>query len=177
MTIKKLTLAAAFCALAFLSTQAQDPRCKIESKYDRLRDWTEVLCTIQTAGKLDLIIVATHKGKKVTERPLYTLVFTYFDNEAFPNEPLKYDKAEGLFILADEHRRQIPLIDYRTTTSETSLRGRVIHIEGWKAALDRETLAFIVGAKRTGLRIAETEIVLTDDALSRLRDFVAQLEK
>jgi hypothetical protein len=172
----RLTLAALMAVLLCSLAHAQDKQCKIESTYDRFTDTTEDLCQIQSLGKLNILAVATYKGKKAVEMPRFSLVFSYFDKEATPREPLKYDKAATLFILADDDRRQVPLVDYKTSTGKFPLRGHVIHIEQLTAEMDGETLQRIAAAKRAELRLDDVEIELTDDARTLLRGFITRLE-
>ncbi len=177
MNVKRLTLATIICAFALTVTAQEQPRCKIESSYDRFTDNTRSLCTIQTAGKLSINAVAIYKGKRATDEAQYSLLFSYFDKDAFPDEHLKYDKAETLFILAGDLRRQVPLSDYKSSNGGTPLRGRVIHIENMKAELDRETWQRLLEAKKTELRFGETEIEITPDARALLHNFTAQVEQ
>lgn len=176
MRLKQLTPALLLCLLT-LTISAQDkPRCKVETTYDRFADTTEDLCTVQKVGSINIHAVATYKGKRGTSEAQYALTFVYLNPEAFPDERLRYDKAESLFILADDLRRQIPLDDYKHSTSPP-LRGKVLRVERLTATTDRETLSRITDASHVELRLGETEIKLTDEAKGLLRDFIARIEQ
>ncbi len=176
MHTKRLALAAIICAFALTATAQEQPRCKVESKYDRFTDITEDLCTIQTVNKISVLAIANYKGKRATDEPRYSFVLSYLDKEAFLGVRPIYDKADALFLLVDGQRRQIPLKDYRNIISPP-LKGRVLHIESWMAELDREMWKRLLDAKKIEMRLGETEIELTDDARTLLHNFTAQVEQ